>query len=179
MKALCIDFAHDGPPRPSGTSRLFGLVGAALCLGAGLAAFDAQQRLNSQSAKLQALHERLAAREHPAPPQRAPAIAAEQARAINDVVARLNLPWSDVFRAVESATPDSIALLSLEPDAAQHAVKGLAEAKNSVDMLDYIERMGRESFFDSVVLSKHEVNEQDPNRPLRFQFLATWERSQP
>ena len=29
-------------------------------------------------------------------------------------------------------------------------------------------------FFASVVLIKHEVNEQDPNKPLRFQFEAQW-----
>jgi Tfp pilus assembly protein PilN len=83
-----------------------------------------------------------------------------------------------VFQAVESATPASIALLELAPDVKQHAIKGVAEAKSSDEMLDYITRLGSQSLFKAVVLTRHEINDRDPNKPLRFQFVAAWERTE-
>ena len=41
-------------------------------------------------------------------------------------------------------------------------------------MLGYVATLSAQPFFTSVLLSKHETNTQDPNRPLRFQFEARW-----
>lgn len=97
-----------------------------------------------------------------------------QVNAINSAVLQLNLPWSDLFDAMEAATPASIAVLAVEPDAKKNIIKGTAEAKNANEMIAYIERLKRQNFFSRVTLNKHETNEQDANRPLRFQFEAQW-----
>jgi len=102
------------------------------------------------------------------------AITEAQAAAVNAAIAQLNLPWREVFDAIESATPKTIALLALQPDAKRNLVKGMAEAKTSDDMIGYIELLKKQEFFTAVLLTKHEVNEQDPNKPLRFQFEAQW-----
>ena len=97
-----------------------------------------------------------------------------QAQAVNDAVMQLNLPWRDLVEAVRSATPASVALLALEPDAKRRTLRITAETRNSDDMLAYVARMQEQDWFGSVVLTRHEIAEQDPNRPLRFQVSAQW-----
>lgn len=104
-----------------------------------------------------------------------PTLAQPQAAAVNGAIAQLNLPWRDLFDAVEAATPPTIALMALEPDAGKHLIKGTAEARNSEAMLAYVEALKRQSFLATVTLTRHEINAQDPNRPFRFQFEAQWE----
>ncbi|MBC3873731.1 hypothetical protein [Undibacterium flavidum] len=99
-----------------------------------------------------------------------------QAQAINEATFQLNLPWNDLFGTLESATPSHIALLAIEPEAKKNLMKGTAEAKNSEDMIAYIRLLKQQKFFLDVILLKHEIMEQDINKPLRFQFLAQWEQ---
>ncbi len=101
-------------------------------------------------------------------------ITESQANAINNTILQLNLPWSEMQEAIEAASTVNVALLTLEPDAKLHSLKLIAEAKNSDDMLGYIERLKRQAFFLEVILSKHEISEQDSNRPLRFQLDLQW-----
>jgi hypothetical protein len=41
-------------------------------------------------------------------------------------------------------------------------------------MVGYVEELKQQELFSSVMLTRHEINEQDPNRPLRFQLEAVW-----
>jgi Tfp pilus assembly protein PilN len=116
----------------------------------------------------------------PAPPPAPRPVAPEpQIRAVNQAVLQLNLPWHDLLNALEEGTPNTIALLSIEPDVKKQMLKGVAEALDSDAMLDFITHLKKQTFFDQVNLSKHEINEQDPNKPLRFQFEARWIGSAP
>jgi Fimbrial assembly protein (PilN) len=179
MKTSHIDFAPRSLRRAIAhtqpTTLLAGAIGMMLCVSAAVVAYSMLTRSVTREAEQQSLHARLAARTPPAP--RTLSITDVEANAVNAVVGRLNLPWRDVFHAVESATPESIALLELTPDVKQHAIKGVAEAKSSDEMLDYVTRLGGQPFFKSVVLTRHEINDKDPNKPLRFQFVAEWERA--
>ncbi|MFZ6748828.1 hypothetical protein [Undibacterium sp. Ren11W] len=97
-----------------------------------------------------------------------------QASAVNQVVLQLNLPWRELQYALEEATSEKVAVLALEPDAKSRILKITAETKNSDDMLSYIDRLKLQDFFVSVVLNKHEINEQDANKPWRFQLDLEW-----
>lgn len=97
-----------------------------------------------------------------------------QAAAVNAVVLQLNLPWRDLHDAVAQATPPTIALLALEPDARKRALRITAEARDADGMIGYIEELKKQELFASVALMHHETNEADPNRPLRFQLEAQW-----
>ncbi|MEH6437220.1 PilN domain-containing protein [Massilia sp. DD77] len=179
MRRTRIDFAprslrrllFQTPPRMLGP--LAGAVAA--CALAGVYAWDyAEQRR-----ELDALHAALAARASAAAPapaaaQRKIAVPEQQANAVNDAVLQLNLPWRELYDAVRAATPASVALLALEPDAKRRTLRLTAEAKNSDDMFAYIGKLQEQAWFTSVVLTRHEVAEQDPNRPLRFQLSAQW-----
>ena len=97
-----------------------------------------------------------------------------QANAVNAAVLQLNLPWRALHDAVQAGTPANIALLALEPDARKSTVRITAEAKSSEDMIAYVEQLQKDEWFSAVVLARHEINEQDPNRPIRFQLDARW-----
>jgi Tfp pilus assembly protein PilN len=178
MKRTRIDFAPRSlrrilfltPPR------VFALAVVALSL-CTVAAISVERYLEQQR-ELQALQAALAARSS-APVKKvaatpAPKLAPAQAKAVNDAVMQLNLPWRDLHDAVHAATPANVALLSLEPDAKRRTLRISAEARNSDDMLAYVGKMQAQDWFSSVVLTRHEVAEQDPNRPIRFQISAQW-----
>lgn len=183
MKAIRLDFA---PPSLARALRQISpmawfvmLAGMVACLGAAVSIAEltqqqAQLRLEDQQLALQ-----LDARKAPLPVSKALSITEPQAKSLNGAIAQLNLPWRDLLDAVETATPDSVALLSLEPDGRKHLLKGMAETKTADDMLGYVQALKRETFFKAVVLTRHAVNDQDPNRPIRFQFEAQWKAGEP
>jgi Tfp pilus assembly protein PilN len=103
-----------------------------------------------------------------------PPVPEAQAAAVNAAVLQLNLPWRALHDAVQAGTPASIALLALEPDARRNTVRITAEAKRSDDMIAYVEALQKVEWFSAVTLARHEINEQDPNRPIRFQLDAQW-----
>ncbi|MDB5790550.1 MAG: hypothetical protein JWQ80_574 [Massilia sp.] len=177
MKRVRIDFAPPGLRRTLfHTPRLaWLLLAAGVCL-AVPAALYANRYLAEQrvfEAELAARTARVAA-----PPAtravRAPAATDAQAAAVNAAILQLNLPWRDLHDAVASATPASVALLALEPDAKRRVLRITAEARASDDMFAYVERLQGLDWFAHVALTRHEINEQDPNRPIRFQLDAQW-----
>lgn len=155
---------------------LLGILSIAGALGGAQTLHAQRLDIGTQSQKVAA---QVKFRKRPATVPGAPAITVAEADAVNAAVAQLNLPWHDVFRAIETATPMTVALLELVPDAKRHVIKGVAEAASSEEMLAYITRLGNQPFFASVVLTRHEVNQADNNKPLRFQFLAQWEEAAP
>jgi Tfp pilus assembly protein PilN len=102
------------------------------------------------------------------------AIAPTQAATVNAAVRQLNIPWGDLLDAMEDAAGKKIALLELRPDASAQRLHGLAEARASTDMVSYVERLKAQNVFSSVVVTSHQINEQDRNKPVRFEFIATW-----
>ena len=109
----------------------------------------------------------------------APILSPVQIAGLNGVIDQLNVPWRDLLDAIESATPPAIALLSLEPDARRRTLVGSAEARDSEAMIDYLSALQQQPFFSGVMLLRHETNEQDARKPLRFQFEASWHEAAP
>lgn len=178
MKTLAIDFA---PPslqrtllRTGARSWLLMLCALALCVGAALLGWRllAQQRVDD--AQLAAAYTRAKAPVVVPVATLQPKISELQAQAVNAAVMQLNLPWRALHDAIAAATPSTIAMLALEPDARKRSMKITAEAKTSDAMIDYVEELKRQELFADVVLTRHEINEQDANRPIRFQIEAQW-----
>ncbi len=104
-------------------------------------------------------------------------ISVEKATAVNQAIARLNVPWSDMLDALEASATNEIALLNIEPTVQTGSVKLMVEAKTTEDMFAFIQNLSRQTFFQKVLLTKHEINEQDSNKPVRFFLEASWYRS--
>ena len=92
----------------------------------------------------------------------------------NDVLRRLSVPWQELFRAVESAGGRQATLLGLEPDIERHQVKISGEAKNFKAIMNYIVQLEQQEVFGAVYLQSHEIQQKDPDKPVRFSLLATW-----
>lgn len=173
-----IDFAPHGARRalfhlhPA----LLALAGAGLllCAGAAVGGWQLMEQKREREHQLQHLRERVAAiSARPVEVARV-AIPAAQASFVNGAILQLNLPWRELQDAVLAATPHTVALVAMEPDARKRLLKITAETKTSDDMVAYVEALKEQDSFSGVLLTRHEINEQDPNRPLRFQLEATW-----
>jgi hypothetical protein len=92
----------------------------------------------------------------------------------NEVMRQLALPWEKLFQAVESVSGKDVALLALEPDKEKRLVKISGEAKNMAALLSYIEQLEQCDVFGTIYLQSHQVQQQDPDKPVRFALLADW-----
>jgi len=176
MKPIRIDFAPRTIQRALITTRpltwlCVGLA-LALCISVLMSGLKLIDQKNALDARLQQAQATLAARMAPRPAPAPFKLAESHANAINGAILQLNFPWSAALDAIEKATPATIALLAIEPDSKKNLIKGLAEAHSAEGMIAYVEHLKEQPFFADVLLTKHEVNEQDPNRPFRFQFEA-------
>ncbi|MFC5462372.1 PilN domain-containing protein [Massilia niabensis] len=178
MKRVRIDFAPPGLRRTLfHTPRLAWLIlaaGVCLALPAALYANHYLTEKHAFEAELAARNARVAAPLALPVAVRAPVASEAQAAAVNAAILQLNLPWRDLHDAVAATTPAAVALLALEPDAKRRVLRITAEARSSDDMLAYVERVQDLEWFANVALTRHEINEQDPNRPIRFQLDAQW-----
>jgi Tfp pilus assembly protein PilN len=178
MKRVRIDFAPPGlrrtlfrTPRAAWIPAVPGLLLVAAAAVVGWRYLGQQQAYQAQLATLNAR-----ARAPVALPaaMRQPPVPEAQAGAVNAAILQLNLPWRALRDAVQAATPPSVALLALEPDARKHTLRITAEVRGSDEMIGYVEQLQRQDWFSSVTLARHEINDQDPNHPIRFQVDAQW-----
>ncbi len=107
-----------------------------------------------------------------AAPVRAPSqpLSLHQVEALNAVTRRLNTPWPDILAALEQAAPADIALLGVEADTRQTRLRGSGQAKDHKAMVSYIERLSSQAPFILARLVRHELDEKDGARPLKFLF---------
>jgi Tfp pilus assembly protein PilN len=92
----------------------------------------------------------------------------------NDVIRRLSLPWNELFKAMEDAAIDKVALLSVQPDPQQQVVNLNGEAKAYADVLTYLERLDSSETLTKVRLVSHETKRDDPHHPVAFTVTAQW-----
>ncbi|WP_152555742.1 PilN domain-containing protein [Ferriphaselus sp. R-1] len=93
---------------------------------------------------------------------------------LHEVTRLTAVPWDALFLAVERTVEDDIALLGLDPDPARHEVKIHGEARNYAAMLDFIHRLEQQPEFGGVYLQSHQLELDDPERPMSFALLAQW-----
>ena len=92
----------------------------------------------------------------------------------NEILLRLKLPWNDLFASVESGSMPNVALLAIESDTDKGRVKISGEARDLAAVLDYLRFLGTQPTLAEVYLQSHQVQQQDPQRPVRFVLSADW-----
>jgi hypothetical protein len=92
----------------------------------------------------------------------------------NEVVDQLALPWSQLFKTLEASSHGKVALLGIQPDAKKRVVTIEAEGRDMPSAVEYVNRLGREGSLTGVHIISHQVQEQDPDRPVRFTVQAVW-----
>ncbi|MFA6901551.1 MAG: fimbrial assembly protein [Gallionellaceae bacterium] len=173
MSKLNLDYQRSIKPFPWG-----GLLLLVLALATLLATALHYRSLSTESALLESraeLADRAAQRHLPG--RRSNVAASGLAREVkraNEALRQLSMPWDRLFRTVEAAGAKEVALLALEPDTEKRQVKISGEAKNIAAMLNYIRQLEHRDEFGSVYLQSHHVQQQDPDKPVRFVLLAIW-----
>ena len=101
-------------------------------------------------------------------------VAPDEARQLTETVNMLTTPWSNLLMAIEEADMQDIALLSLEPNSKKQLVTLTGEAKNLSVVLQYIKLLQQTPVLSQVYLQKHNIDESDASKPVRFSLLAKW-----
>lgn len=100
------------------------------------------------------------------------ALSPAHAQELNGAIRRLNTPWPDLFTAIESATPASVAILSVEPDEKTETLVIVGETRAFDQALTLVDRLAAAPLFSRASLLKHEVNDKDSAKPIRFRVEA-------
>ncbi|MCG2586558.1 hypothetical protein [Massilia sp. TS11] len=173
MKPVRINLARPGWQRSllnTGAGWWLGaLAGAVLLVAAGI---GMRQLLDEQAQREARIRASLRTPQVSATP--AALIPAPQATAVNSAVHQLNLPWRELAASLDGANTQGVSLLALEPDARARKLKLQAEAAGSDAMVAYIEALKHQPLILSVLLTRHEINEGDAARPIRFQLELQW-----
>jgi hypothetical protein len=167
MQPLDLDYQRKGGRRTAE----FLLVGLAAAYAAhtGYSYYEVRERL--------ALEERRAARQESVEnrvSQPRVEIAAEELLFARKTIRELTTPWSSLFRSLEGVSSDDVALLAIEPDQANRTVNVAGEARDYLALLGYLARLREQPGFARMHLSRHEVKQADPHRPVAFTLTGTW-----
>lgn len=171
MRALDLDFR-----RPLASPAGWALLAAGVVLGGVLLA--ARYQLGAATAVAEAdirESERIMPGVSAAP--LSPAQSREQKAALAEMqrlAERLRLPWDQLFASLEGIANDDIALLSLAPDARKQQLRIAAEARNLPAMLAFHRRLEHSVDLHDVALVNHQIVDEVPERPVRFNLTATW-----
>jgi hypothetical protein len=108
-------------------------------------------------------------------------VSAQESKRLSDeigfadaVAARLTFPWQDLLQAIEVASTNGVALLSLQPDVSKKLVRITAESKTTGDMLGYVRAFSSNKRLADVHVISHEVETAVPGKPVRFTVQASW-----
>lgn len=96
----------------------------------------------------------------------------EEAKAVDAVVRQLTVPWAQMIEAVETASTSDVVLLQMQPEAQQRTLRMSAEAKSREAMLKYVRRLGETRALSGVYLVSHQVQTDNPARPIQFSVQA-------
>ncbi|HEX7952888.1 MAG TPA: hypothetical protein VF523_07450 [Burkholderiales bacterium] len=101
-------------------------------------------------------------------------VAQREIRRANDVIDELALPWENLFRSIEDVASDRVVVRGLAPDAKAGTVRISAETADAGSMVDYVNRLGKQSGLSGVYLLQHRREQQGGPRPIRFLVTASW-----
>lgn len=167
MARLDFDF-HARPARP----RKLGIV---LALAGVTALGWAWSNLQAARATEAGLATQIAALEQARPRTAAqPATRADTAAqtAQTRIAAQLAYSWQPAFDALATARSSKIALVSLDAVQAKAQLKLVAEARQLADAVAFIETLQQQPGIRRAALTQHEVQEDDAQKPVRFNILV-------
>jgi Tfp pilus assembly protein PilN len=131
---------------------------------------DAAQELEDEAARATLRSERQATRERVGATARAgTALGVAAGRALGQ-------PWEQFFGALEACAGPDVGLLALDAGSGRAQVTG--EARDLSALLGYLRRLGASPAFAAVDLQTHQLQQDNPQHPVRFVLLLTWSSKQ-
>lgn len=98
----------------------------------------------------------------------------DETKQVDAVVRQLTLPWAQMIETIENASIGEVAVLQVQPEAEQRRLRLTAEAKTREAMLRYIRRLEESKVLSEVHLVSHQVQLDDPSRPVQFALQASF-----
>lgn len=95
-----------------------------------------------------------------------------ETKAAESVVRQLTVPWAALVATLEQASTREVALLQLQPEAEQRRLRLTAEARDREAMFAYLARLEKAPALAEVHLVSHQVQNEDPQRPIQFSLQA-------
>lgn len=132
---------------------------------------QARLKLEAASVSLNASRPTEAPQAHVQP---APPLSAAQAGALNQAIGKLNLPWPELFEALNASIPGKVALLTIRPDASRQNLRLTAETDKVEEMMHCIQMLKQHPSFDGVRLLRSQIDDKDPMHPMRFEIQLHW-----
>ena len=174
MRALQLDYQNN-----HGLRDLLGFLLLALVLVLALAIGWHFSSLHQQTSQVQGMLDDIDSRIHAKSnfndnSTLSPQKLAEVMKFSNRTIHQLNLPWSVLFSRLEKAKTEGVALLSVEPNTNSTAIKVVGEAKTYETMLKYVRNLSAQGVLQGVYLIDHKMDEQNPDKPIRFSLEASW-----
>lgn len=101
----------------------------------------------------------------------------EHVKAAETVVRQLTLPWAPLIETLENVAVKDVAVLHVQPDAQQRNLRITAEARNANAMWQYVHNLTAAKTLTAVHLVNHQVQAEDPQKPLQFSVQASFKAS--
>ncbi|MDH5479706.1 MAG: PilN domain-containing protein [Nitrosomonas sp.] len=92
----------------------------------------------------------------------------------NVILGQINLPWEALFDAIEHASNEDVALMTLQPSVDSQSLRVGGEARNMSELLDFVEALERDIIFKNVHLLNYKIKLDNPHRPIIFLLTASW-----
>ena len=172
MDALKLDFLSDGRKRWPGYLAL--TVGLSAILLVAWRYQDENRKVFQLEKLVASVRSERLSRLAPLPVEKNSEQTALETAQAKAIILELNLPWKDLFEAIESYRKDDIAVLSIEPDAQKGLVRINVEAKSLDSVTAYMIYLQKIPLFRDVELVSHQIQEQDPQQPVRLMLQASW-----
>ena len=175
LREVQLDFLH-----PTGRGSRLGallLVAGALCvLGTLGYQHEMARRVSARQSQLEQMRG-MASRSMPSLVERdadTPELR-EQIKKANAVLLQMNVPWGELFAAIESAEDSSIALFVVQSDLCSRSLAVSGEARTIPALLGYMGRLERTGRLRDVILASHELKTKDIGQPVSFTIEAGWQ----
>jgi hypothetical protein len=169
MKTLRIELDHlPGPARAGGAAWALLAIAVAFAADVAHGYFRTLAEVESRTTRLADLRSSGDSSASARPLSR------EEFAAAQDTILRLSTPWDNVFKALEAARSDDVALLSIEPDAGSGSLNISGQARSYPAALTYVAWLSAEKTLKNVHLAHHEILTKDPGRPVLFTVSAGW-----
>ena len=97
----------------------------------------------------------------------------QEIRKASVVIDEMNLPWESFFDAIEFASHEGVAILSLQPSIANSNMRISGEAKDMSVLLLFVEALERELVFENAHLLNYKIKLDNPHKPVVFLLTAS------
>jgi len=177
MKPVRLELDHlRKAPRPARISWVLLAIALAFTADVAYSYVKTRTEIEARTAKLAHLSGARPAREASASTSAGP-LSKEEFGAAQDTILRLSMPWDNVFRALEAARSDDVALLSIEPDAGSGSLSITGEARSYPAALTYVAWLSHEKTLKNVRLARHEIDRNDARQRVSFTISADWKEA--